>query len=64
MPQILLNHRQRATQWSPVTAGLSVLGAATRVFTTLRLTKDALLLAGFAAGLLLNGVLLAQILVY
>lgn len=65
MPQLLLNRAtQSGGQWSPVTAGLALAGSGVRVFTTLRLTKDPLLLAGFCSGACLNGLLLGQILAY
>jgi hypothetical protein len=65
LPQLWLNARRRSSGgWSPVTAGLSAAGNALRVFTTLQLTRDALLLAGFLAGFTVNAVLLAQIYLY
>ena len=65
LPQLALNARRRSSGgWSPLTAGLSTAGNALRVFTTLQLTHDALLLAGFVAGLVVNAALLTQILVY
>ena len=54
----------RTGQYSPVTAGLSVLGNSIRIFTTLTLTKDPLLLLGFVLGFCLNAALLGQILFY
>jgi len=61
VPQIAKNHRSGSSGgWSPVSAGLSTAGNAIRVFTTVQLTKDALLLAGFTAGFLLNAALFAQ----
>ena len=41
-----------------------MLGNSIRIFTTLTLTKDPLLLLGFALGFSLNGALLGQILFY
>ena len=65
IPQLYLNYsRKEPGQYSPVTAGLSVLGNSIRIFTTLTLTKDPLLLLGFALGLSLNAALLGQILFY
>ncbi|KAH8086716.1 hypothetical protein JL720_7159 [Aureococcus anophagefferens] len=65
LPQIVLNFQRRSGgQWSAITAGLSVGGNAIRAFTTLTLTKDALLLCGFLLGLALNATLLGQILLY
>ncbi len=65
LPQLLLNAQRKSSGgWSPLTAGLSTAGNAIRVFTTVQLTHDALLLAGYTAGFLVNAALLAQILVY
>ena len=65
IPQLYLNYsRKEPGQYSPVTAGLSVLGNSIRIFTTLTLTKDPLLLLGFALGFSLNAALLGQILFY
>jgi hypothetical protein len=65
LPQLWLNARRRSSGgWSPLTASLSTAGNALRVFTTLQLTRDALLLAGFVAGFAVNAALLAQILMY
>jgi len=65
IPQVMMNHRNKSGgQWSPITAGLSASGCAVRIFTTLQLTKDKLLLFGFAAGFALNAALLSQILYY
>lgn len=65
VPQILRNWRQKNSgQWSLFTAGLSVAGNAIRVFTTLQLTRDPLLLSGFVFGLTLNSILFAQIILY
>jgi hypothetical protein len=65
LPQLWLNARRRSSGgWSPVTAGLSAAGNALRVFTTLQLTRDVLLLAGFLAGFAVNAALLAQIAMY
>ena len=54
----------RTGQYSPVTAGLSVLGNSIRIFTTLSLTQDNLILAGFFVGTALNGLLLASTLAF
>ena len=62
VPQLLLNARRRSGGgWSPLTAGLSALGNAVRVFTTVQLTRDPLLLGGFIAGFAVNAAMLAQI---
>jgi mannose-P-dolichol utilization defect protein 1 len=65
VPQLLLNARRRSGGgWSPLTAGLSAAGNAVRVFTTVQLTRDPLLLGGFLAGFAVNAALLAQIFIY
>ena len=60
IPQLALNFRSRTCGWSRVSALLSTGGNAIRVFTTLQLTKDKLVLAGYLAGLSLNLILLTQ----
>jgi hypothetical protein len=61
MPQILMNIRRGDSgELSMISTGLSVAGNAARVFTTLVLVKDPLILATAASQLLLNGVLLWQ----
>lgn len=65
VPQLLLNFSQKDPgQYSPVTAGLSMVGNSIRIFTTLTLTKDPLLLCGFGLGFSLNALLLGQIMFY
>lgn len=65
LPQLVQNQQNRsAGGWSPVTASLSALGNGARVFTTLTLTRDPLLLTGFIAGLVINLTLLFQILAF
>ena len=66
LPQINLNYQTKsAGDYSPVTAGLACTGCAIRLFTTTRLADgDILLLAGFALGLGLNALLLAQIIYF
>lgn len=45
LPQILLNFRQGSTgEWSAITAGLSTAGNGLRVFTTVQLTGDPVLM--------------------
>mmetsp|Transcript_20364 Transcript_20364/g.57850 ORF Transcript_20364/g.57850 Transcript_20364/m.57850 type:complete len:343 (-) Transcript_20364:741-1769(-) len=63
IPQFLLNHkRQSAGDYSPITAGLAVVGCAIRLFTTAKLAdSDALLLFSFGTGLTLNVLLITQI---
>ena len=66
LPQIALNAREgSAGDYSPVTASLACAGCSIRIFTTYELAGgDPLLLAGFVSGLLVNGVVLAQVLYY
>jgi hypothetical protein len=65
LPQLAKNFKGRTSGgWSPISAGLSTAGNAIRVFTTMQLTHDMLLLAGFGAGFLLNAILLAQTLAW
>ncbi|KAJ1623784.1 hypothetical protein T492DRAFT_599312 [Pavlovales sp. CCMP2436] len=65
LPQIYKNARSRSSGgWSRSSALLSTVGNGIRVFTTVTLTGDRLLLAGFCAGFTLNAVLLAQTLMW
>lgn len=61
-PQLLENMRNDASgEFSPVSASMLALGNALRLWTTLELTQDPILLAGFGLGLGANSLLLAQI---
>jgi len=61
VPQVVKNFAARSSGgWSRTSALLSTGGNAVRVFTTLQLTKDPILLGQFVAGTVLNGLLLAQ----
>jgi uncharacterized protein with PQ loop repeat len=64
LPQLALAYRTGTCGYSRITALLGVGGNAVRVFTTLQLTKDALVLVGFLGGLSLNLMLLAQTFLY
>eukprot|EP00192_Tetraselmis_astigmatica_P018233 CAMPEP_0117674208 /NCGR_PEP_ID=MMETSP0804-20121206/14905_1 /TAXON_ID=1074897 /ORGANISM="Tetraselmis astigmatica, Strain CCMP880" /LENGTH=239 /DNA_ID=CAMNT_0005483041 /DNA_START=478 /DNA_END=1197 /DNA_ORIENTATION=- len=65
VPQILLNHQRKDTgEWSIFTAFASAAGNAMRVFTTLQLTRDPLLLTGYILGFGVNAILLWQIIYY
>lgn len=65
LPQIGKNFQRRSSGgWSRSSALLSTVGNAIRVYTTVTLTGDRLLLFGFSCGLLLNGILLAQTLAW
>ena len=60
IPQILLNFSTRSFRYSEITACLSFTGNAMRIFTTLQLVKDPLVLIGYIMGLTNNIVLLLQ----
>ena len=64
IPQIMLTFRTKRASWSPVTAVMSMTGNIVRVFTTLQLTGDKLMLGGNLVGLVNNLVLLTQCLMY
>jgi mannose-P-dolichol utilization defect protein 1 len=64
IPQIVLSYQTKSTSWSAVTALFSMTGCAVRVFTTLSLTGDRLALLGYVLGVVSNGVLLAQVMMY
>lgn len=61
VPQIWMNYqRGNSGELSVATCALNLAGSCARVFTTVVLTKDALIMAGTALGGVLNGILLAQ----
>lgn len=60
VPQLVLNFRTGTCGWSKYSALLSTAGNGIRVFTTLQITKDKLVLVGFVGGLMLNLILLIQ----
>ena len=60
LPQICLNFRNGAFSYNAVTASASLVGNGIRIFTTLTLVKDPLVLAGYVVGLASNLVLLLQ----
>lgn len=64
IPQILLTYRTKRASWSPITAIMSMVGNTVRVFTTLQLTGDKLVLSGNLVGLLCNITLLTQCWIY
>lgn len=65
LPQIVSNFSRKSTgQLSIITAFLQFAGVCGRVFTTLQEVDDQLVLASFLIAVLLNGILLAQILVF
>lgn len=62
LPQIVLNWRRgNSGELSAASTGLSVLGNMARVFTTIVLVKDPIILATAATQLVLNSFLLVQI---
>ena len=63
LPQLYLNFQSRTCGWSRISALLSTGGNSIRIYTTLSITKDKLVLAGFIAGFTLNLVLLTQTIV-
>ena len=64
IPQIMLTFRTKQASWSPITAIMSMVGNIVRVFTTIQLTGDKLVLGGNLVGLVNNLTLLAQCLIY
>ena len=64
VPQVWENFATKTCGWSQFSALLSTGGNAIRVFTTLQLTKDWLVLCGFLGGLSLNVMLLVQTAIY
>lgn len=64
IPQIMLTFKRKEASWSWITAGLSTVGNMVRVFTTMQLTKDPLILWGHTLGAISNGILLGQIIYY
>lgn len=61
VPQILLTFQTRKATWSWISATMSLAGCLIRVFTTLQLTKDKLVLFGYILGVITNSILLLQI---
>lgn len=64
IPQIMLTFRTKRASWSPITAIMSMVGNTVRVFTTLQLTGDKLVLSGNLMGLVCNITLLTQCWLY
>ena len=64
IPQIMLTHRTQKASWSPITSLMSMVGNSVRVFTTLQLTGDKLVLGGNLMGLVCNVTLLVQSYLY
>merc|ERR1711871_1168729 len=64
LPQILLNFRAKSFRYSLITLGMSIIGNLMRIFTTIQLLKDNLVLAGYLFGLLNALILLVQYFMY
>ena len=64
LPQILLNFNAKSFRYSLLTLGMSIIGNLMRVFTTMQLVKDNLVMAGYLFGLLNAFILLMQYFVY
>ena len=65
LPQVSSNFRAHTSGgWSPISAFLSTGGNALRIFTTLTVTKDPLLLTSFLVGTTLNSILFFQTVTY
>lgn len=59
-PQIYLNYKLKRVTWSAVTALCSLAGNVVRIFTTLQLTGDKLVLGGHVLGVFMNAIILLQ----
>lgn len=64
IPQIWLTVQTKKTSYSWITAALSAAGCFVRILTTMQLTKDRLLMAGFSLGFLNNVIVLLQVYKY
>lgn len=64
VPQILLTFQTKKASWSGNTAFLSIAGCLIRILTTIQLTKDPFVIAGYVLGVITNGILLAQVIIY
>jgi len=65
LPQIWMNFKTKSTgQLALTTFFLNFAGSLARIFTTLKELQDTIILSGYIVGALLNGTILAQILVY
>jgi len=64
-PQIMKNWKGKSTgQLAFPTFFLNFVGCIARIFTTLKELDDTIVLAGYIVGLFLNGIILAQIILY
>ena len=64
IPQILLTMKEKKASWSPITAVMSMGGNLIRIFTTIQLTKDPLVMSGYCLGFATNLILFSQVLFY
>ena len=64
IPQILLTMKEKKASWSPITSFMSMGGNLIRIFTTIQLTKDPLVLSGYMLGFTTNLILFSQVLYY
>lgn len=64
IPQILLTMKEKKASWSPITAFMSMGGNLIRIFTTIQLTKDPLVMSGYMLGFATNLILFSQVLYY
>lgn len=64
IPQILMNFKNGLFSYNEITALMSGIGNAMRIFTTLQLVKDPLVLAGYVTGFVSNAILLIQFFLY
>jgi len=64
VPQIMLNIQRKTYGWSEITALLSSSGNALRIFTTLQLTRDPLVLFGYFVGFAMNFLIFLQYFIY
>lgn len=64
VPQIYLTFKTKKAGWSFITASMSLCGCLVRVFTTMQLTKDPIVLSGYLLGAANNLIVLLQILAY
>jgi len=64
IPQIMITFKSKSASWSPITAAMSMAGNAIRIFTTLQLTQDLLVLSGNLLGFITNAILLGQVIAY
>lgn len=65
VPQIVKNYRTKSTgQLSSITCGMNLAGCVARIFTSLQEGAGNAMVRAFLLGLLLNGITMAQIILY